>query len=82
MTNQLARSSPDLHGLAANTARFRYQKSSLGLVGKKKGAGKVLGDGVYCLYDKRRQLIDAGLTPPHGDVDLTRIERRATRHHP
>lgn len=43
---------------------------------KKKKDGRVLGDAVYCLYDKRRQLLAAGLVPPHGTTPLTRVERR------
>lgn len=43
---------------------------------KKKKDGRVLGDAVYCLYDKRRQLLDAGLLPPHGTTPVTRVERR------
>jgi len=51
-------------------------QTEYGSAWKKKGEGHVIGHSVYCLYDKRRELIDAGLSPPHGDVPVTRVERR------
>lgn len=51
-------------------------ETEYGFTLKKKGDGRVLGVPVYCLYDKRRQLLDAGLAPPHGSTSVTRIERR------